>query len=127
MTDDPKPKLVPVAARLVRSKDFRVAFSNTFRFRTGAADIGIAFGYQTEIPAGPTLESQQNIIQDEVEVVLTPMMLKLLQMAISDNIEAFEKATGHPIELPQNFLDAMSEAKAKAMEMAEMAAAPKAE
>lgn len=104
----------PVAARVMRAKDFRVAFANTFRFRTGTNDIGIAFGYQTEVP-GPIPNSTQNIVQDEVEVVLTPVVLKLLQMAIADNIEAFETTTGHPIELPQFLLDAIAEQKAQLM------------
>ncbi|MGD0023407.1 MAG: hypothetical protein ABSC37_02105 [Xanthobacteraceae bacterium] len=126
MADDPKPVTTPKTARFIRAKDFRVAFANTFRFRTGAADIGIAFGYQTEVP-GPTPDSSQNIIQDEVEVVLTPVMLKLMQMAIADNIEAIETATGSPIELPQTILDALAEQKAKltAELAAELKSAPK--
>jgi hypothetical protein len=112
MAEDPKPAITLPSARLMRSKDFRVAFANTFRLRTGAADIGIAFGYQTEVP-GPTPNIGQNIITDEVEVVVTPIMLKLLQIAITDNIEAFETATGKTIELPQAILDSLAEQKAK--------------
>jgi hypothetical protein len=114
MADDPKtgtPGLLPV--RMVRSKDFRVSFSNTFRFRVGAADIGIAFGYQTEIPGSLPDGPSQHLIIDEVEVVITPTMLKLLSLAIADNIEAHETATGKTIELPQQLLDAMAEQKAK--------------
>lgn len=114
MADEPKPapSPSPKPVRLIRAKDFRVAFSNTFRFRTGAADIGIAFGYQTEVP-GPAPGSTQTVIQDEVEVVLTPVMLKLLHMAIADNIEAIETATGSPIEVPQDVLEGIAEEKAK--------------
>ena len=116
MADDqkPNPPPSPVPARFMRAKDFRIAFANTFRFRTGINDIGIAFGYQTEVP-GPVPNTTQNIIQDEVEVVLTPVVLKLLHLAIADNIEAFETTTGHPIELPQFLLDAVAEQKAKLM------------
>lgn len=113
MTDVPKPDAPkPPPVRLVRSKDFRVAFSNTFRFRVGAADIGIAFGYQTELP-GPSDGPSVNLVSDEVEVVVTPTLLKLLQIAITDNIEAFEAATGKPIDLPQSVLDSLAEQKAQ--------------
>jgi hypothetical protein len=44
---------------------------------------------------------------------LTPVMLKLLHMAMADNIEAIEAAVGRPIEVPQIILDAMAEQKAK--------------
>ena len=83
------------------------------RFRTGAADVGIAFGYQTELPGTTPGGPDQNIIIDEVEVVLTPLMLKLLNMAIVDNIEAIEAVTGKVIDLPQNILDAMAEQRTK--------------
>jgi hypothetical protein len=113
MAEDPKPSAPKIpAARLMRSKDFRVAFTNTFRFRVGAADIGIAFGYQTELP-GPTDGSGQTVIIDEVEVVITPMMLKLLHIIMANNIEAYEAATGKTIELPQHLLEMMAEQKAK--------------
>lgn len=129
MPDEPKLSAPTLPVRVMRSKDFRVAFANTFRFRTGQADIGIAFGYQTEIPGAPG-GLDQSIIIDEVEVVLTPTMLKNFQLAIADNIEAIETVQGKPIELPQNILDGMAEQRAKAR--AELAAqlrvvAPKAE
>jgi len=120
MAEESKPgaTVTQVPARLIRSKDFRVVFSNTFRFRVGQADIGIAFGYQSEIP-GPGGQ-EQTILTDEVEVVLTPMMLKLFQLAISDNIETLETVLGKPIEIPQSILDGLAEQRAKAK--AELAA-----
>ena len=113
MADDPKVSTAPQSVRLTRSKDFRVAFTNTFRFRTGAADIGVAFGYQTELPPGSPGAPDQVIIIDEVEVVFTPVMLKLLHLAIGDNIEAIEAATGKPIDLPQGVLDTLAEQRVK--------------
>jgi hypothetical protein len=114
MAEESKPAaLSPVPVRLMRSKDFRVAFSNTFRFRTSATDVGIAFGYQSEIPSATPNGPDQNIITDEVEVVLTPFTLKLLQLAINDNLEAIEAAQGKPVELPQEILDALAEQKEK--------------
>jgi hypothetical protein len=114
MADDPKPATAtPPPTRLVRSKDFRVAFANTFRFRTGAADVGIAFGYQTELPSPIAGGTDQNLIIDEVEIVLTPVMLKLLHLAIADNIEVIETSAGKPIDVPQAILDALAEQRAK--------------
>jgi hypothetical protein len=126
MADDPKPTPTQ-AVRLQRSKDFRVAFSNTFRFRTGIADVGIAFGYQTELPPATPGGPDQNILMDEVEIVLTPMMLKLLHLAIADNIEAIETTSGKPIEVPQQILDALAEqrTKLKAELAAKLDTAPK--
>ena len=113
MAEESKPgaTVTQVPARLIRSKDFRVVFSNTFRFRVGQADIGIAFGYQSEIP-GPGGQ-EQTILTDEVEVVLTPMMLKLFQLAISDNIETLETVLGKPIEIPQSILDGLANREQK--------------
>jgi Protein of unknown function (DUF3467) len=115
MVDAPKAPTPPL--RLMRAKDFRVAFSNTFRFRLSNTDVGLAFGYQTEIP-GPQSGSSQALIQDEVEIVMTPFTLKLLQKAISDNIEILEKQIG-TIQLPQELVDALDAAKARAKAQAE--------
>ena len=98
---------------------FRTVFSNTFRFRASHNDIGVTFGYATQIP-GPTPNVERNILQDEVEVVLTPLTLKLLKIALDDNLEAIEKAIG-TIQLPQEMLDALAEQKAKANQAVESA------
>jgi hypothetical protein len=117
MADNPKPEVAAKPARpvrLLRSKDFRAIFSNTFRIRNNGYDVGVAFGYQSEIPSGPVLDNQsQAIITDEVEVVLTPAALKLFYIALSQNIEAIEAVTGKPIELPQAMLDQMVAQKSK--------------
>jgi hypothetical protein len=105
MADDLKPA-TSKPIRFVRAKDFRVAYSNTFRFRISPGDIAIAFGYQTEIP-------DQGIIQDEVEVVLTPATLKVLKLAMDDTLEAVEKAIGS-IQLPPEIMEQITAAKTAA-------------
>src|SRR6266403_1079748 len=110
-----KSALTQTTVQMVRNKDFRTAFSNTFRFRASATDIGITFGYSTQIP-GPG--GERDILQDEVEVVLTPTTLKLLKMALDDNLEAVEKLIG-TIQIPQEILDLLAEQKAKANAAAE--------
>jgi hypothetical protein len=114
MADDPKPTeaVQKPMARFTRTKDFRVTYANTFRIRLSAYDIGIAFGYQTEIP------NDQAILQDEVEVVLTPLIMKVLRLALEDTVEAIEKAIG-VIQLPQEVVEAVAAAKAKATAEAE--------
>jgi hypothetical protein len=112
MADDPNaaaPKPQPTS--LIRSKDFRTAFANTFRFRASPTDIGLTFGYATQVPS-PT--GDRNILQDEVEVVITPSTLKVLKMAIDDHLEVIEKMIG-TIQLPQEVVDTLAEQK-KAMD-----------
>ena len=117
MADDNKKNAAnqPAVQMMVRNKDFRTAFSNTFRFRANPTDIGITFGYATQLPT-PT--GERNILQDEFEVVLTPSTLKLLKLALDDNVEAIEKIIG-TIQIPQEILDALAEQKAKANAAAE--------
>ena len=108
MADDANavaPKPQPTA--LMRSKDFRTAFANTFRFRASPTDIGLTFGYATQLPS-PT--GDRNILQDEVEVVITPSTLKVLKIAIDDHLEAIEKMIG-TIQLPQDIMDVLAEQK----------------
>ena len=109
MADDPKPAAIKPQSGLLRSKDFRTVYANTFRIRASQADLGIAFGYATEVPS---TTGDRIIIQDEVEVVITPSTLKLLKMAVDDNLENLEKVIG-TIQLPQEILDALAEQKAK--------------
>jgi hypothetical protein len=118
MTDDTTSPAAKTPPRLIRSKDFRVVFANTFRVRSSISDIGVAFGYMTELPG------DQTIVQDEVEVVFTPAMLKLLKIALDDNIENIEKIIG-TIQLPAEILEAIAAAKAENQAVTERAKADK--
>jgi hypothetical protein len=119
MADDPKPTPIPAKplARIGRSKDFRVVYTNSFRFRASHADVAVCFSYQTELPG------DQTILQDEVEVVLVPSTLKLLQMAINDNVEAIEKVLG-TITLPPEVLEQLAAAKAETLAKAQAEPSP---
>jgi hypothetical protein len=117
MADDTTPPATKTS-RLIRSKDFRVIFTNNFRIRASTSDIGIAFSYTTELPG------DQTIVQDEVELVFTPIMLKVLRLALDDNIEHIEKIIG-PIQLPAEFLEAVAAAKAVQQAVTEQAKADK--
>jgi hypothetical protein len=114
MAIEPKPNPV-VPTQMIRNKDFRNVFSNSFRVRAAPTEIAITFGYATAVPAG---NGERQILQDEVEVILTPATLKLLKMGIDDNLEAVEKVIG-TIQISQDVLDALAEQKAKANAAAE--------
>lgn len=96
----PDPKQSP---RLVRTSYFRTSYANTFRIRVGSDDIGIVFGYQTELPS-------QSIIQDESEIVVTPKVLKFLSLAIAQTIDQLEAVLGK-IELPPPALEFLAKVK----------------
>jgi len=102
-------------------------YSNTFRVRASPGDFGIAFGYQTELPSATPGGPDQIVIIDEVEIALTPIALKLLQIAVNDNLEAFEAATGKPVDLPQGVLEQMTGQKErlKAALVAQVPSPPK--
>jgi hypothetical protein len=85
--------------RLTRTTYFRTVYANTFRVRIGSDDIGITFGYQSELPG-------QSIIQDEAEVVLVPKVLKFLALALAHSVENLEVAIGK-IDLPPDALEAL--------------------
>jgi hypothetical protein len=106
---DPKPEATEEAekpVRLVRAPNFRAAYANTFRVRLGNNDVGIAFGYQTEIP-------NQTVIQDEVEVVLTPAVFKFLSLALTGAVQNIEKVFGE-IKLLPGMLDGLKVAAEEA-------------
>jgi Protein of unknown function (DUF3467) len=104
--------------RLVRSLSFRTAYANTFRLRIGAQELSVTFGYQNEVP-GPT-GSPQHIIQDEVEIVFTPLTFKLLAHGLQDAVQNYEKAIGE-IVFPAPLVEALkaiAEQQARQMEEA---------
>ena len=105
--DDPKAEQSQEKpARLLRAPNFRVAYSNTFRIRLGNQDVGIAFGYHTEIP-------NQTIVQDEVEVVLTPQVFKILSLALPEVLGNLEKVCGE-IAVPSETLEMLKSASEEA-------------
>jgi hypothetical protein len=112
MADSPNPTISKPPARFGRAKDFRVVYSNTFRFRVSNTEVAIALGYQTAIP------DDQILIQDEVEVVFSPTHLKFLSIAMSDAVAALEKEIG-TVQLPPELLEAIAKAKAAAAAAAE--------
>jgi hypothetical protein len=56
----------------------------------------------------PSPNGERNILQDEIEVVITPSTLKVLKIAIDDHLQVIEKMIG-TIQLPQDVVDALAE------------------
>jgi Protein of unknown function (DUF3467) len=104
MTDEaPKPATEAVRqARLIRTASFRTAYSNTFRIRLGTNDVGLTFGYQTEMP------NNQAVVIDEAEIVFTPPLFKVLSHAIAEAVKGMESAFGE-IELPEEMQQALKD------------------
>jgi hypothetical protein len=78
--------------KTVRSRDFKTIFSNGIRMRVGDNDAGITFLIETDDENG-TL-----IFEDQVQILMTPKTLKVLQMVLSHSISELERIIG-PITL----------------------------
>jgi hypothetical protein len=102
------PQLAPPSIRLSRSKEYRTIYSNTFRAKMGSTEIGVVFGYQTEIPG-----VGDNVIIDEAEIVMTTTTLKVLYLALRDFVEVIENAAGQPLVVSQGIVDALTQTKQK--------------
>ena len=78
--------------KTIRSRDFRTVFANGLRFRIGDNDAGMTFLIETDDETG-------NIVhEDQVQVVMTPRSLKVLQVVISHGLIELERLIG-PIDL----------------------------
>lgn len=86
-------------AEIVRSKDFRVIYSNAFRMRVGENDIGMVIGYATNLPT-----EERPVVQDEAEIVVTPRQLKYMSRMIERAVQDIEAVFGE-IALPEYMAD----------------------
>ncbi|BBU61669.1 hypothetical protein MSC49_16040 [Methylosinus sp. C49] len=91
----------------VKSTNFKNTYANTFRVLTGATEVSVVFGFQTQIPnmfKGTQIVTPT--IEDEVAVILSPTTLKVLSEQLKVVVADIEKATG-PIEIPERILSAI--------------------
>jgi hypothetical protein len=86
MVDTPKPKV-----RTIRGRDFRTVFANGMRIRLGDNDTAITFLIETDD------ENGMMVHEDQVQVMLTPKSLKVLQLVLTHGVGELEKALGAPI------------------------------
>ena len=78
--------------KTVRSRDFRTIYANGIRFRIGDTDAGITFLIETDDETGTMIH------EDQVQVVVTPKALKVIQIVISHGLAELERVFG-PIDL----------------------------
>jgi len=103
MADQPEGARPQPQIALARAKDFRTAFTNTFRLRLGNNDCSLIFGFQTE------LANQQALLNEEVELVMTPITLKHLSEVLKVGIQQLETALGAPVVLPDHLVKNLDE------------------
>jgi hypothetical protein len=74
--------------RVLRSKDYHEVFANAWRIRLGDNDCSVIFCLES------TDESGKSVIIDQVQVVMTPKSLKILNILLSAGIASLEKILG---------------------------------
>lgn len=85
-----------------RSKDFRYEFANAFSLQVSENEVLVRFSI-SENPAN--VEDSTEI----VGVVMTPRSAKILQIILSDSLDALEKNVG-PIQFPAEKMEELSKA-----------------
>src|ERR1700730_10762841 len=80
--------------RIIRAKEYRTIYTNTFRVRIGDNDVGLIIGYQTQAP------NDQMLVQDEAEIVVTPRQLKFMAQMFGRVVEDIESVIGEVV-LPE--------------------------
>jgi hypothetical protein len=99
--NEPAPEKKPV--RYIRSREFRNVYTNSFRMRATANDVGVNFGYQSELP------NDETVLQDEVEIIMTPLTVKFLTLVLQSIVDDIEKQAGQKIEIPAEMLEQFKE------------------
>ena len=79
--------------KTIRSANFRTVFSNAIRMRLGDNDGSITFLIETDDETGAMIHEGQ------VQLLMTPKSLKILQMIVNHSIGELERVV-RPIEFP---------------------------
>lgn len=99
------PDLSPeVAAALAaiefrRSPDYRTIFSDLHRFRLGNGTVNIVFSKTAHVPG---IQMNPTVFEEEVEIVVSWMQLKMITMNLAMTIHAIEQELGE-ISIPEGF------------------------
>jgi Protein of unknown function (DUF3467) len=93
--------LAQLAANLTftRSAEYKVVYSNIFRTRVGPGEITIVFSRATHAPG---IGVGANIVEEQVEVVLSWPQLKMFELALRSVVDAIEQEVGE-IPIPNAF------------------------
>ena len=102
MPDAPK-----VTRKTARNRDFRIVFANAIRLRLGDNECGITFVMETDDETGNI------VLEDQIQVVMTPRSLKILQLTLNHAMTELERAIG-PITLAPEKMAELEKALASA-------------
>ena len=87
------------ALTVTRSADYKVVYSNVYRTRIGAGELTLLFG---RFAHAPNIRAEVNVLEEEVEVIMTWSQLKMLAQTLSSAIDALEQEIGE-VKIPTAF------------------------
>jgi hypothetical protein len=82
-----------------RSPDYKTIYSNLFRTRIGNGDITIVCSRTTHTPS---LRAPANVIEEQVEVVMSWPQLKMLEQMLRSLVDTLEQEIGE-IQIPKAY------------------------
>jgi hypothetical protein len=90
----------PSGISVTRSDKYRTVFSNAYRVRVGIGEITLIFNRITHTPS---MAAEPNVVEEQVEIVMTWQSIKMLQLHLSSLISGIEQEVGE-IPIPNAFL-----------------------
>lgn len=97
-----------------RPADYRVHYANQNRVRITQSDIQLFFGQLVDHPPG----TAQQVNEESVSVIVSPANAKLLVMALSSALAAYEAQFGE-IQVPQASLQRAEEIRKAVLDAAQ--------
>jgi hypothetical protein len=82
-----------------RSADYKEVFVNLFKGRIGNGEAAILF---SKITHTPSLAATPNVVEEQVEITMTWVQLKILSIYIGDIVQGIEDELG-VIPIPATF------------------------
>jgi hypothetical protein len=82
-----------------RSPDYKTIYSNLFRTRIGNGDITLVC---SRITHAPSLKAAANIVEEQVEVVMSWPQLKMLEQMLRSLVDTLEQEIGE-IQIPTSY------------------------
>ncbi len=97
----PPPDVAKLLAGLTftRSPEYKVVYSNVFRTRVGGGDITLIFSRITHVPS---IAVAGDVVEEQIEVVMSWQQLKQFEMALKSVVDAIEQEVGE-IQVPTVF------------------------
>lgn len=92
------PEIPPLS--FTRSDEYKRIFADFFRTRLGTGEITTIV---SKVTHGPNMNVEGNIIEEQIELVMTWSSVKMLQLHLMSLVSAIEEEVGY-IPIPANFL-----------------------